>query len=100
MRWGWLRENPAASASPGPGQVPQIHPPAPVAVLALLQRAEQDDKAFAVLVLAAVTGARRGEPVALRWSDLDLELGASPNGGTAMPALRTPVVTSLHAGTE
>ncbi len=28
------------------------------------------------LVLAAVTGARRGELVALRWSDLDLERGA------------------------
>ena len=74
VRWGWLRENPASRASPGPGQVPEIHPPAPDAVLALLQRAEQDDKAFAVfLVLAAVTGARRGELVALRWSDLDLE---------------------------
>ncbi len=41
VRWGWLRENPAARASPGPGQVPEIHPPAPEAVLALLQRAEQ-----------------------------------------------------------
>ncbi len=77
VRWGWLRENPAARASPGPGQVPEIHPPAPAAVLALLQRAERDDKAFAMfLVLAAVTGARRGELVALRWSDLDLERGA------------------------
>jgi integrase len=45
-------------------------------VLALLQRAEQEDKAFAVfLVLAAVTGARRGELLALRWPDLDLDLG-------------------------
>ncbi len=77
VRWGWLRENPAARASLGPGQVPEIHPPAPEAVLALLQGAEQDDKAFAVfLVLAAVTGARRGELVALRWSDLDLQRGA------------------------
>ena len=74
VRWGWLRDNPAARASPGPGQPPEIKPPAPEAVLALLQRAEQDDKAFAVfLVLAAVTGARRGELVALRWSDLELE---------------------------
>ncbi|HEV2069184.1 MAG TPA: site-specific integrase [Acidimicrobiales bacterium] len=77
VRWGWLRENPAARASPGPGQPPEIKPPVPEAVLAMLQRAEQDDKAFAVfLVLAAMTGARRGELVALRWSDLDLERGA------------------------
>jgi integrase len=76
VRWGWLRENPAARASPGPGQPTEVHPPAPEAVLALLQRAEQDDPAFAVfLVLAAVTGARRGELLALRWTDLDLELG-------------------------
>ncbi len=76
VRWGWLRENPAARASPGPGQAPEIRPPAPEAVLALLQRAQQDDEAFAVfLVLAAVTGARRGELLALRWPDLDLEAG-------------------------
>ncbi|HSH60097.1 MAG TPA: site-specific integrase [Acidimicrobiales bacterium] len=76
VRWGWLRENPAARASPGPGQPAEVRPPAPEAVLALLERAEQDDPAFAVfLVLAAVTGARRGELLALRWTDIDLELG-------------------------
>ena len=44
VRSDWLQETPAARASPGPGQVPEIHPPAPEAVLALLQRAEQDER--------------------------------------------------------
>ena len=76
VRWDWLAVNPAAKASPGPGEQADIQAPAPEAVLALLERAERDDQAFAVfLVLAAVTGARRGELVALRWPDVDLDLG-------------------------
>ncbi len=38
--WGWLRENRRPRASPGPGQPPEVRPPAPEAVLALLARAE------------------------------------------------------------
>lgn len=76
VRWSWLPANPAAKASPGPGEQAEVRPPPPEAVLALLEEAERDDQAFAVfLVLAAVTGARRGELVALRWSDVDLEDG-------------------------
>lgn len=75
VRWEWLSTNPAAKASPGPAERAELRPPDPEAVLALLERAEDDDPAFAVfLVLAAVTGARRGELVALRWPDLDLDV--------------------------
>ena len=74
VRWGWLTANPAAQATPGPGEQRDVSPPPPEAVMALLERAEQEDPAFAVfLILAAATGARRGELVALRWPDLDLE---------------------------
>ena len=74
VRWDWISTNPAARASPGHSEASEIHPPAPEAVLALLDRAERDDHPFAVfLVLAAVTGARRGELVALRWTDLSLD---------------------------
>jgi len=76
VRWDWLATNPAARASPGPSEQAPIQPPAAAAVMALLERAERDDQAFAVfLVLAAVTGARRGELLALRWPDLDLDSG-------------------------
>lgn len=72
VAWEWLMANPAAKASPGrivrreivPARVPQV--------LALVDAAERDQPDLAVfLVLAAVTGARRGEMCALRWSDID-----------------------------
>lgn len=77
VRWDWISINPAARASPGYSEASEVHPPAADAVLALLDRAERDDHPFAVfLVLAAVTGARRGELVALRWTDLSLDSAA------------------------
>lgn len=77
VRWEWLAANPASKASPGPVSATVLQPPDASAVAALLERAEQDSPAFALfLVLAAVTGARRGELLALRWPDVDQD-GAS-----------------------
>ena len=74
VRWQWLAVNPATAASPGPAMQTALSPPGPEAVAALLERAEADSPDFAVfLVVAAVTGARRGELLALRWTDLDSE---------------------------
>lgn len=76
VRWGWLGTNPAANASPGASERMEVKSPEPAQVLALLHRAEGDDPAFALfLVVAAVTGARRGELLAVRWSDLALDVG-------------------------
>lgn len=74
VRWEWLPSNPAAKASPGTSQRLPANAPTPDAVVALLERAGREDHDFALcLVLAALTGARRGELVALRWSDVDLD---------------------------
>ena len=76
VAWEWIVTNPASKASPGRVDPAEIKPPTIDEVLALFRAAEQEDLDFAVfLVLAAVTGARRGELCALRWSDLDLDQG-------------------------
>ena len=73
-RWGWIAANPAALASPPRVRFHPINPPEPQDVLALLAVAEKSDPELGcILLLAATTGARRGELCALRWSDLDLD---------------------------
>lgn len=55
----------------------EIRPPAPDAVLAFYEALLLDDTELAKYVwLASLTGARRGELCALRWSDVDLHEGS------------------------
>lgn len=76
VRWGWLGVNPALRSSPPRVPAPALAPPAPEAVARLFALARQRDPELAVFVmLAAGTGARRGELVALRWTDVDLDAG-------------------------
>ncbi len=73
VKWGWLPSNPALRSSPPKVRKKEIVTPDPDAVLLLIGEAERRDPDFAVFLrLAAVTGARRGELCALRWSDVDL----------------------------
>lgn len=68
--WGWLASNPAARARPGKVPRAKITPPSPDDVVALFEAAALDDPEFVLfLVLAADTGARRGELSALRRTD-------------------------------
>jgi integrase len=76
VRWGWLRQNPAIDASPPRVPVRDLKPPAPDEVARLFRVALETDPTLATFVLlAASTGARRGELLALRWSDVDLTSG-------------------------
>ena len=76
VKWGWLAVNPAVNATPPRVPTPELAPPDPAAVGRLFDLAARDDPALAVFIaLAASTGARRGELVALRWSDVDLAAG-------------------------
>ncbi len=77
MRWGWIASNPASLARPPRVRTPALHPPEPEGVLRLIAEAELRDPDLACfLLLAATTGARRGELCAIRWSDLNMKSGA------------------------
>jgi integrase len=71
-KWGLLRANPALLASPpGPARS-TAYAPAAADVQRLMEAAEEADPVLAAAIaLGAVTGARRGELCALRWSDVD-----------------------------
>ena len=73
VRWGWIASNPAALASAPRVRGQQPDPPSPKEVVKLIEGATQSDPDFGCFILmAATTGARRGELCGLRWSDLDL----------------------------
>jgi len=73
VRWGWIAHNYAADASPPRVHAPEIRPPTPAEVARLFRLASGDDPSLATFVIvAAATGARRSELVALRWSDIDV----------------------------
>jgi integrase len=72
VKWNWITVNPATNASP-----PRVIPKAPQlptaeAVMRVLNLADERDPDFGCFLrLAAVSGARRGELCALRWTDFD-----------------------------
>jgi integrase len=72
VRWGWIRANPAHGAQVPRTPATSIRPPEPKDLVRLFELAEKQDPGFAMfLMLAAATGARRSELIALRWSDLE-----------------------------
>jgi len=50
VRWGWIRSNPAASASPPPVRKADIHPPTPEIAVRLLAEADAWDAEYAVFL--------------------------------------------------
>jgi integrase len=76
VSWGWIERNPADYAHPPKLARRRALPPRPEQVAALLNAAGASDEELGVFLwLAVTTGARRGELVALRWSDFELERG-------------------------
>lgn len=76
-RWGWIAISPARRSRPPIARPTAIRVPTPDQLTKLIQSAEATDPVLATAIaLAALTGARRGELVALRWSDVDLEGGS------------------------
>lgn len=72
----WVPANVVREASPPPVRTPPIVPPTSAEVLRFVEAAEARNPMLAALgMLAALTGARRGELSALRWSDVDLDAG-------------------------
>ena len=76
VRWGWIRENVAEKAKPPRIAMKRVKAPSVEAVRSVIEAAEDRDPRLApLLMLAALTGMRRGELCALRWTDVDFERG-------------------------
>jgi integrase len=75
-RWDLVDRNVSLRATPPPVHAPAIEAPDPAEVQRIIAAADAIEPALAsMLLLAALTGARRGELCALRWSDLDDKAG-------------------------
>lgn len=77
QRWGWIYTNPASLAQPPRYEPTEIRPPAPAQIGTLLAFVRARDPDFHLyLHLAACTGARRSQLLALRWRGVDMDAGA------------------------
>lgn len=76
VKWGWIDAAPTARSSPPKVERIEMKVPTPQQLSAMVKAADAVDPVLATAVaLAALTGVRRGELVALKWSDLDLAAG-------------------------
>ena len=75
-RWGMVDRSVARHATPPPVNPTEVHAPEPEEVQRIIKVAEEIEPGLAALLItAALTGARRGELCALRWNDIDWEAG-------------------------
>jgi integrase len=74
VKWDWVGSNVAARATPPPVRRQKLDPPSPADVIRLIEAAKRSrsPELGVFFHVAAVTGARRGELVALRWTAVDL----------------------------
>jgi integrase len=76
VKWEWIDKAPTDNAEPPQPTRKAMLVPTPEQLTKLIKSAEKSDPVLASGIgLAALTGARRGELVALRWSDVDLKAG-------------------------
>lgn len=76
VNWGWIDANPAEKASPPGVRTSKMVVPDFDQIDKLYRAARDYDPVLGTAVaLAALSGARRGELAALRWSDVDLVAG-------------------------
>lgn len=76
QRWSWVYDNVADQATPPRAELAEMRPPTAAEVARLLDAVVGDRALHLCLTLAAMTGARRGQLLALRWVDVDLQGGS------------------------
>jgi integrase len=92
VRWGWIAFNPMEAAQKPRLPTPDPGPPTSEEAARIVAAAWADDPDWGLLIwMVLVTGARRGEVLALRWINLDLATGiltirhsVSEQGGAAI----------------
>jgi integrase len=72
MRWGYLVRNVAAAADPPAARTPEQKVWSPQELGAFLDHVH-GDRLYALWLLVATTGMRRGELAGLRWVDIDFD---------------------------
>ena len=71
-KWGWVERSATRQASPPRDRTQEPHTPLADEVQKIIDEADKTDPVLAALLATgALTGARRGELCALRWSDFD-----------------------------
>ena len=99
VKWGVIPINPSDRATPPGLTRTTVSAPEVTAVQRLIAAAEESSPILAVaIVLAAVTGARRGELCALRWSDVNWErrILTTARSLTAIDGLASEGPTKTH----
>ncbi len=76
VRWGWIAFNPMEAAQKPRPPAPKPDPPSSEDAARIVAAAWAQDDDWGMFVwMTLVTGARRGELLALRWDDVDLPSG-------------------------
>lgn len=73
VRWDWIPRNPASRTESIEGRSAEIVPPTDDNVKHLIGSLAKEPEIAMFVRLAAVTGRRRGELCALRWTDVDFD---------------------------
>jgi len=105
VRWGWLDKNVALLASPPAPNRSVASAPSPEELDMILEAAESENAQMVnFFACCALTGARRGEVLALRWSDFALDamvltiarsVGYTPEAGIYVKSTKTHGVRRL-----
>src|SRR5215217_972175 len=77
MRWGYLVRNVAEAADPPAARTPEQKVWSPAELRRFLEHV-RDDRLYALWLLVATTGMRRGKLAGLRWVDVDFDHAPSP----------------------
>lgn len=105
VKWGWVEKNVAKLATPPARTRTQASAPTPEELGQILTKAsERSPQLAALFALCALTGARRGEALALKWSDYNRDtrtltisraLGYTPKDGTYEKSTKTHGVRKI-----